>query len=148
MINSLLIDIGIIILFAALLALVTKFLKQPLVLGYVLAGVLIGPLVFGLITNSDLINQLAELGVAFLLFIVGLELDLNKFKQLGWVIGIVGFLQVALVSLVSTLFASLWLNITESIYLGLIVAFSSTMLVVKLVEDKGELHTLHGKILL
>src|SRR3989344_2108483 len=126
----------------------TKLLKQPIVLGYVIAGFLIGPLVFGLITNTDLIKQLAELGVAFLLFIVGLELDLNKFKQLGWVIAVVGILQVALVALVGTLFASLWLNPTESLYLGLIVAFSSTMIVVKLLDDKMELQTLHGKIVL
>src|SRR3989344_8168429 len=148
MISSLLVDIGIIILFAAFLALVTKLLKQPIILGYVVAGILIGPLVFGFITNADLITQIAELGIAFLLFIVGLELDLNKFKQLGWVIAVVGVLQVALVALVGTLFASLWLNPTESLYLGLIVAFSSTMIVVKLLDDKMELQTLHGKIVL
>ncbi len=148
MINTLLIDIGIIILFAALLALITKFFRQPLVLGYVIAGFLIGPAVFGFITNQDLIKQLAELGVAFLLFIVGLEIDLNKFKQLGGVITVVGILQVFLVTLVGTLFAGIWLNPTQSLYIGLIVAFSSTMLVVKLIEDKSQLQTLHGKIVL
>src|SRR3989338_7176906 len=134
MISSLLVDIGIIILFAAFLALVTKLLKQPIVLGYVVAGILIGPLVFGFITNADLITQISELGIAFLLFIVGLELDLNKFKQLGWVVSIVGVLQVVFVTFVATLFASLWLGILESFYIGLIIAFSSTMLVVKLIN--------------
>ena len=148
MVSSLLIDIGLIILFAAFLALIVKFFRQPLVLGYVLAGILIGPLAFGLITNAELIKQLAELGVAFLLFIVGLELDISKFKQLGWVVGIVGVLQVSLVTFVATLIATIWLNTTEALYVGLIVAFSSTMLVVKLMEDKNELQTLHGKIVL
>src|SRR3989338_6890227 len=148
MVSSLLIDIGLIILFAAFLALIVKFFRQPLVLGYVLAGILIGPLAFGLITNAELIKQLAELGVAFLLFIVGLELDISKFKQLGWVVGIVGVLQVILVTFVATLIATIWLNTTEALYVGLIVAFSSTMLVVKLMEDKNELQTLHGKIVL
>ncbi len=148
MVSSLLIDIGIIILFAAALALITKFFRQPIVLGYVIAGILIGPLVFGLVTNGELISQLAELGIAFLLFIVGLELDITKFKQLGWVVTITGVLQVALVTLITTLFASLWLNPTQSLYVGLIVAFSSTMIVVKLLSDKGELQTLHGKIVL
>src|SRR3989338_6910664 len=136
MISSLLVDIGIIIIFAAFLALATKLLKQPIVLGYVIAGFLIGPLIFGLITNTDLIKQLAELGIAFLLFIVGLELDLNKFKQLGWVVSITGALQVALVTIVATFFAGFWLNSVEALYVGLIVAFSSTMIVVKLVADK------------
>src|SRR3989338_3089862 len=57
MVSSLLIDIGLIILFAAFLALIVKFFRQPLVLGYVLAGILIGPLAFGLITNAELTTQ-------------------------------------------------------------------------------------------
>lgn len=148
MVSSLLIDIGAIILFAAFLALVTKFLRQPLVLGYLIAGILIGPLVFGLITNTDLIRQLAELGIAFLLFVVGLELDLKKFKQLGTVVVVAGILQVILVTIISAYVAGLWLNSVEALYIGLIIAFSSTMIVIKLISDKAELQTLHGKIIL
>ncbi len=148
MVSSLLFDIGLIILFAAVLALITKIFKQPIILGYLIAGLLIGPLAFKLITNTELIQQLAELGVAFLLFIVGLELDINKFKQLGWVVTITTTLQVALVTIITAFFATIWLNRLEAIYIGLIVAFSSTMIVVKLVEDKGEIQTLHGKIIL
>ena len=67
MVSSILIDIGIIIIFAAFLALITRFFRQPIVIGYVVAGFLIGPLVWGLVTNTDLIQQLSELGIAFLL---------------------------------------------------------------------------------
>jgi len=148
MVTSLLGQIGIIILFAALLALITKLLKQPIVLGYVIAGFLIGPLYFKFITSTDLIQPLADLGVAFLLFIVGLELDINKFKQLGWVIAVTGVLQVLLVTAVSAFIAGIWLSKIEALYLGLIIAFSSTMIVIKLIEDKNELQTLHGKIVL
>ncbi len=148
MINSLLIDIGIIILAAAFLALLTKLIKQPIVLGYVIAGFLIGPITFGWVKNIDLIKTLAELGVAFLLFIVGLELDLNKFRQLGWVVAVTGFLQVIMVTAVSAFFAGIWLSKIEAFYIGLIVAFSSTMIVIKLIDDKNELQTLHGKIVL
>lgn len=148
MISSLLIDIGIIILAAAILALVTKFLKQPIVVGYVIAGLLIGPLVWSFVSNTELIKQLSELGIAFLLFIVGLELDLNKFKQLGAVVTVTGILQVALVTIVAAYFAGFWLTPIEALYIGLIVAFSSTMIVVKLISDKAELDTLHGKIIL
>ena len=148
MVSSLLIDIGIIILAAAILALITKFLRQPIVLGYVIAGLLIGPLVWGFVDNADLVKQLSELGIAFLLFIVGLELDLNKFKQLGNVIVVAGILQVVLVTIVAAYFAGFWVGGLEAFYIGLIVAFSSTMIVVKLVSDKAELDTLHGKIIL
>lgn len=148
MVSSLLIDIGLIILFAAVLALITRFFRQPIVLGYVIAGLLIGPIAFKLITNKESIQQLAELGIAFLLFIVGLELDIKKFKQLGWVITITTILQVALVTIVTAFFASIWVTRLEALYLGLIAAFSSTMIVIKLVEDKGELQTLHGRVIL
>src|SRR3989344_8221692 len=146
MINSLLIDIGLIILFAAVCALISKLFRQPIVLGYVIAGFLIGPLMLAFIKNASLIEQLAELGIAFLLFIVGLELDLKKFKQLGWVVGITTCLQVGLVTLVTFFVARNWLTSVEALYIGLIVAFSSTMVVIKLIKDKNELETLHGKI--
>ncbi len=148
MISSLLIDIGIIVLAAAILALFTKFLRQPIILGYVIAGLLIGPLVWGFVNNVTLVKQLSELGIAFLLFIVGLELDLNKFKQLGSVVAVTGILQVVLVTIVAAYFAGFWVNTIEALYIGLIVAFSSTMVVVKLIADKSELDTLHGKIIL
>ena len=148
MVNSLILDIGIIVIFAAILALISKFLKQPLVLAYVLAGFLLGPFAFNFIHETSTINELAELGVAFLLFIVGLEFDINKFKQLGWVITITGVLQVLLVAAVTFLFVKTWLNSTEALYIALIIAFSSTMVVVKLLADKSELQTLHGRIIL
>lgn len=148
MVSSLLLDIGIVIIFAAVLALITRFFRQPIVIGYVVAGFLIGPLVFGFVTNVNLIKQLAELGVAFLLFMVGLEVDLNKFKQLGWVVTVTAILQVILVAAISTYVASFWLGTIESLYIGLIAAFSSTMIVIKLLSDKKELQTLHGKIIL
>ncbi len=148
MVSSLIFSIGIIILFSAVFALISKFFRQPLVLGYVLGGFLIGPFALGLIKDVGIIKQLAELGIAFLLFIVGLELDLNKFKQLGFVVALTGILQVFFVTLVSFGLMRFWLAPLEAFYLGLVIAFSSTMIVIKLISDKGELQTLHGKIVL
>lgn len=148
MVSSLISDIGIIVIFAAVLALISKFLKQPLILAYVLAGFLLGPLAFSLVHEVPTIAQLSELGVAFLLFIIGLEFDINKFKQLGLVITITGILQVLLVAFVTFIFVKNWLSNTEALYLALIITFSSTMVVVKLLADKSELQTLHGRIIL
>lgn len=146
--TALLFDIGIILVFAALFALVTRFFRQPLVLGYVIAGFLIGPIIWGLVTNMSLIQQLAELGIAFLLFMVGLEIDLNKFKKLGVIVAVTAVLEVLLVAGIAAYVASFWLELIPSIYIGLIVAFSSTMIVIKLLSDKKELQTLHGKMVL
>ena len=66
-------DIGFILIIATILAFIAKFLKQPLIPAYILTGLIIGPF-FGLITNSDIITTMSEIGIAFLLFIVGLEI--------------------------------------------------------------------------
>ena len=66
-----------------------KLLKQPITTSYIVAGVLIGP-VFGLITNSEFVLSLSEIGIAFLLFIVGLELNFKRLKDIGWVASLGG----------------------------------------------------------
>ena len=141
-------DIGIIIIIATVFAFIAKILKQPLIPAYVLTGIVIGPF-FGLITNTDVITTLSEIGIAFLLFIVGLEMDLRKLKDVGLVSSIGGMVQILSIFTV-TFILSVFLGFiyTEAIYLGLIIAFSSTMVVVKLLSDKREIDTLHGRIII
>ena len=113
-----------------------------------MAGILIGPAVFGLIKSQSLISTLSELGIAFLLFFIGLEFDISRIKKLKPVVFLVGALQVILITIIGTLVASIWFNIHTSLYLGAIAAFSSTMIVVKLILDKKEIDNLHGRIIL
>lgn len=148
MVYSVLIEVGIIILFAAIFANISRFLKQPLILGYVIAGVLVGPAVFGLVKNMDLVSGLSELGIALLLFIVGLELNIKKLKDVGFSGSITGVLQVIITAGIGAAIAYMFLPTTEALYVGFIIAFSSTMIVVKLLSDKGEIDTLHGKLML
>ena len=149
MVLPILFDIGIIIFISAILAYFARFLKQPLIVAYVLAGVLIGPSVFGLITNTAEISFLSELGIVFLLFSVGLEIDFRKFKNVGFAAFAGGALQIVITFLigfsVSVLFG---LDSMLGVYLGLLLAFSSTMIVTKILVDKDELNTLHGRIML
>lgn len=145
MATTILVDIGIIIFFAALFASLARLLKQPLMLGYVVAGLVIGP-VFGILKNQSLILTLSELGITFLLFIVGLELNLNKLKEVGKLVSVITPIQVILITLIGYALASLWVGKIEALYIGLILAFSSTMVVVKLISDKKQLDTLHGRI--
>ncbi|MBI2654228.1 cation:proton antiporter [Candidatus Woesearchaeota archaeon] len=141
-------DIGFIVIISTLFAYLARFLKQPLIPAYVVAGIVLGP-VLGFVTNVDVINNLSEIGIAFLLFIVGLEINIGKLKDIGLVASLGGVIQIAAV-FVLTFIVSVFMGFfsTEAAYLGLIVAFSSTMVVVKLLSDKREIDTLHGRIII
>jgi Kef-type K+ transport system membrane component KefB len=145
---SVLLDIGIIILFAAVGANLSRIFKQPLILGYVIAGILVGPAIFGFIQNTSLIATLSELGIAFLLFFVGLELDLSKLKQVGLATAVTGVFEVIFITLIGAFLASHFFDPLTSVYVGLILAFSSTMIVLKLLADKRAIHSLHGRLIL
>ncbi len=141
-------DIGIIVIISTLLAFIARMLKQPLIPAYVIAGIILGPYL-GFITNLDIISNLSEIGIAFLLFIVGLEIDIKKLKDVGLVASLGGIIQIISVFGVAYL-ASVYMGFVpaESAYLGLIIALSSTMVVVKLLSDKREVDTLHGRIII
>ncbi|MDP2909356.1 MAG: cation:proton antiporter [Nanoarchaeota archaeon] len=141
--------IGIIIILATLLGYFARLIRQPLIPAYIIAGVVLGPLGLGFIKDAEAIKSLSEIGIAFLLFIVGLEIDLKKLRTVSRVSIFGGVLQVIL-TFISGFFLAILLGFNQitSIYAGLIVAFSSTMVVVKLLSDKEELDTLHGRIIL
>ncbi len=146
---TVLFELGIILVVAGVLALLIKLLRQPLIPAYILAGIIVGPLVLGLISNNSIVFSLSEIGVAFLLFYAGLEISFKKLKETGKIAGLAGLIQV--VGLLALgFFASLLIGFltVEALYIGLVVAFSSTMIVVKLLADKQQLNTLHGRITL
>lgn len=145
---DILFDIGLIMVLATLAGFIAKLLKQPTIPAYVLTGVLLGP-ILGLIKDPSSIASLSEIGIAFLLFIVGLELDLRKLKDTGNVALVGGLLRTAALFL-SGYFAGLLFGFTnlQAVYTGLILSFSSTMVVIKLLSDKHELDTLHGRIVI
>ena len=147
--TSLLFDVGIIIIVATIIALLISIIKQPPIPAYIIAGIILGPLGLGLISDIEFIHLISEVGVAFLLFLVGLEINLKRLKYIGLVSSIGAGIQVFL-TYVITFFVSLKLGFTtfESMVLGLVLAFSSTMVVIKLLSDKEELDTLNGRMAL
>lgn len=146
---SILVEIAIIIIIATILALIIRIFKQPLIPAYILTGILIGPLVLGLIKNQDLVMALSEIGVAFLIFTAGLEIKFKKLKEVGKTILIGGILQIALLFFIAFFISlNLGFNNQAATYIGLVVAFSSTMIVVKLLSDKREINSLHGRIII
>jgi len=142
-------SIGVIIILATLLGYLIKVIKQPLIPAYILAGVILGPLGLGVVQHAESIKSLSEMGIAFLLFIVGLEIDIKKLRSVSTVSIMGGFLQVVFTFLFGLVLASLLgLDTVTSVYVGMIVAFSSTMVVIKLLSDKDEIDTLHGRIII
>ncbi len=142
-------DIAIIIVVATFIAYIIKLLKQPLVLAYVLAGFILGPVFLGLVRDQQIVLILSEIGIAFLLFFVGLEIDIKKLKQITGVCLVVTLVQI-LFTFLAGFYLSLYfgLSVISAFYIGSIVAFSSTMIVIKLFSDKDELDTLHARIIL
>jgi len=152
--SSILVDIALCIITATVFAFIAKWLKQPLLLGYVLAGVVIGSTQgFGWITGPEEIETVSELGLILLLFMIGLEIDLKKLRKSGaGVIG-AGVGQFVICALLGLAFAPLLgfhfaPGKFEPLYLAVCVALSSTMIVVKLLYDKFELDTLPGRVTL
>ncbi len=146
--STLFIDIGLIIIVGTIFGFLAKMLKQPLIPSYVLAGLLLGP-ILQIITHRGVIDILSEMGIAFLLFIVGLELNVSKLKNVGMVASVGGALQCAIlfgIGFVIMMIAGF--KYVEAIYIGMIIAFSSTMVVIKILSDKRELDTLHGRIII
>ena len=151
---DLLSSVGISISVAAALAFVGNWIRQPLLLAYLLAGVLIGPRIgLGLISDQASIETVSEIGLILLLFIIGLELDLKKLLAAGKPVLVTGILQFPLcVALGLAFFIPFGFQMSGGdfglLYLAVCLAISSTMIVVKLLYDKFELDTLPGRITL
>jgi len=146
-VGDLFFQLAIVVTIAAFSAFLARLLKQPQILAYVLVGILITP-VFHLVTDTSIIESMSTIGIAFLLFIVGLEIDIKKLKDVTLVATFGGTIQIALLFLTATLIAlALKFQSTEAIYIGLALAFSSTMIVMKFLSDRRELNTLHGRII-
>jgi Kef-type K+ transport system membrane component KefB len=143
--------ISLVIGVAALATIIARVIRQPPIIAYLFAGVLVGPMFLGLIdsSNGDYVQLFARMGVALLLFIVGLSLDFRVLKEVGKVSTLAGLGEIIVTSL-AVFGVSIWLGFTYQIalYLAAALAFSSTVVVVKILSDKKEIDTLHGKIAL
>lgn len=140
-------ELGFILILAGIFAFLLKLIRQPLIPAYILAGLFVGP-VLGLVKDYNMVSTLSEIGIAFLLFMVGLEININRIKDVGVVSNLGGIIR-SLIMFFAGFFVALGMGVfskLEAFYIGVILAFSSTMVVVKLLSDKRELDTLHGRI--
>src|SRR5712691_1728776 len=151
--TDLLSSIGICVGAAALLAVAGWRLRQPLILAYLVAGVVIGPQGLKWVTNQESIGTVAEIGLILLLFVIGLEIDLKKLASAGPSVLLTGALQVPIcLALGLAFFLAIGVRMGGGdyslIYLAACMSLSSTLVVVKLLYDKFELDTLPGRITL
>jgi Kef-type K+ transport system membrane component KefB len=142
-------EIAALLVLAAGVGFVGLLLRQPLIVSFIAVGILAGPSGLDIAQSDREIDLLAELGIAVLLFLVGLKLDFNLVRTLGPVALVTGLGQVVFTTVFGFLIAlGLGLDPLTAIYVAVALTFSSTIIIVKLLSDKREIDALHGRIAL
>jgi Kef-type K+ transport system membrane component KefB len=138
-------DLGLIILAAALFSVIARPARIPSIVAYILAGLALGP-VTGILSVSDAVHLASEIGIALLLFLVGLELSLDKVKDVGRLAFSAGGQQMAITAVVVFLVSVvLGFSKADAFFLAVALSFSSTVVVVKLLAQRDELDSVHGR---
>lgn len=140
-------DIVVILGLSILIILAFQKIKVPSILGFLLAGIIAGPHAFNMISSSHEVELLSEIGIIFLLFIIGIELSLKGLASIKKMILLGGGLQVGGTILLTALLAALMnLPLNTAVFLGFLFSLSSTAIVLKLFQEKGEVSAPHGRI--
>ncbi len=141
------VEVALALLAAALVGAAGMALRQPLVVSFIAVGILLGPAGMGLVAPRGEIELLAKIGIALLLFVVGLRLDLHTIRSVGPVALATGIAQIVVTAAIGLAIAgALGMDPLAATYLALTLTFSSTILIVKLLSDKREIDALHGRI--
>ena len=135
---------SIILITAVVILLIFNKLKLPSMIGLFLTGIVLGQF----ITSTSIITEISELGVIFLLFIIGLEFSIEKFSAIKHYAIVGGLLQVVLTTIIVMIFSLYAMPINKAIFMGFLVCFSSTAIVMKLIQKKQLTHTLQGRVTL
>ncbi len=147
--SSIFTQLSIIIVIGGVISVLIRLLKQPLIIGYILTGILVGPSVLGLIHDKAVFEAYSEIGITLLLFIIGLGLNIGVIKSLGKVsLTTAGAILVLVGGMGAGAGYLLGFTSTEALIIGLSLFFSSTIIILKVLSDKRELTRLHGQIAL
>jgi len=142
------IQLAVILFTAFILSYIVKSFKQPIIIGYILAGIIISPFILSFGLNKEVIQIFSDFGIAFLLFIVGLHLNPKVIKEIGASSLVIGIIQIVLTFALTFLIAFKLLNYSSvaSVFIGIALSFSSTIILMKILSDQKQLDSLHGKI--
>ncbi|MBZ0163295.1 MAG: cation:proton antiporter [Notoacmeibacter sp.] len=142
-------EVAALLVMSAVIGLLGILLRQPLIVSFIAVGLIAGPSALDVVHSDEQISLLSELGIAVLLFLVGIKLDVKLIRSLGAVALLTGFGQVAFTSIFGYLIGlALGLGHVTSLYVAVALTFSSTIIIVKLLSDKREIDSLHGQIAL
>lgn len=140
-------ELSLIIAIGTVIALFMRLIRQPLIIGHILTGLLVGPTVLHLVKSADTIEIFSNIGITLLLFIIGLGLNPRVIREVGKVAAIAGTFQVFICIVLGYAAGfALGLGKLESLFLGVALSFSSTIIILKLLSDKKEQTRLYGKV--
>ena len=140
-------DIVVILLVSLPIIFLFKKINLPSIVGFLIAGMLIGPYGFNLIKSVNQIGVMAEIGIMLLMFTIGLEFSLSQLIRIKKFLLVAGGYQLVITIIISTLiFSALGIEFNQAIFFSLLVSLSSTAIVLKILSDKDELESPHGKI--
>lgn len=147
MIEESFVSVALILGLAVVAGAVAKLLRQPVVVSFIIVGILAGPAAFNLVADAEEIRLFAKFGIAILLFLVGLKLDFHMIRSTGKVALVAGLTQVAFTAAVGFGLAIVFgFEPVTALYVAVALSFSSTIIIIKLIGDKRELDTLYGRI--
>src|SRR3972149_501049 len=138
---------SLILIVASVIAYFVRLIKQPLILAYIFTGIILSQFLAGS-SSIETIRFFSELGIAFLLFLVGIELSFKDVKHVGRTSLITGIGQIIFTFIIGYLITKYLLNfsVIESVYISIALTFSSTIIIVKLLSEKQDLQSLYGRI--
>ncbi len=140
-------ELSIVILVAAGLGILARFLKQPIILAYLSAGIIIGAFGLSHVINKEFFTVLSEMGLMFLLFLIGLEINYSSLRMVGKISVLIGLGQIILTFIPGFYIAQFFgFNLLQSAYIAIALTFSSTVIVVKLLSESRQTNSLYGKI--
>jgi len=144
---SIFVQISLVLGVAVVISLIMRLLRQPLIIGYIITGIIVGPAVFGIVQKGDALESFAHIGVALLLFIVGLGLHPKMIREVGGVAIVTGLGQIVFTSVIGWVIA-IMLGYTPlvALYIAIAFTFSSTIIILRLLYSKEDQDTLYGRI--
>ncbi len=141
------VELSLIVGITVIISAIIKLLKQPLIIGYIISGIVVSPYFLNLASSAETIEVFAQIGITLLLFIVGIGLSPRVIKEVGKVSLITGIGQILFTSLIGFFISlSLGFSVVSSLYICIALTFSSTIIIMKLLSDKKDLDKLYGKI--
>ncbi len=140
-------ELSLIIVVTAAVSILMRVIRQPLILGYIIAGLIVGPSALDLIHSTELFEAFSSLGIALLLFIIGLGMNIDELRKMGKPVLLIAFSSLLGITVLGfAAGAAMGFGKTEAFITGLALFFSSTIIIIKVLSDKKEQNRLHGQI--